>query len=69
MTEDEEQGLNGEEGVNRREVEAQLNNFSLFLPSETFEPVQLTVRTVQGIHIECGKLNFERPRWKCDICR
>ncbi|XP_023329403.1 PHD finger protein 7 [Eurytemora carolleeae] len=23
----------------------------------------------QGIHIECGGLNFDRPRWKCNTCR
>ena len=23
----------------------------------------------QGIHIQCGQLDFDRPRWKCDFCR
>ncbi len=23
----------------------------------------------QGIHIQCGDLDFDRPRWKCEFCR
>ena len=23
----------------------------------------------QGVHIKCGNLNYDRPRWKCDTCR
>ena len=23
----------------------------------------------KGIHIQCGQLDFERPRWKCEFCR
>ena len=23
----------------------------------------------QGIHVECGRLNKSRPRWKCSMCK
>jgi len=34
-----------------------------------WETVICVVCGSKGIHIECGGLNFDRPRWKCDQCR
>jgi len=34
-----------------------------------WESVICVVCGSQAIHIECGGLNFERPRWKCDMCK
>merc|ERR1719154_270413 len=34
-----------------------------------WETIICVVCGSKGSHIECGGLNFDRPRWKCDICR
>jgi hypothetical protein len=43
--------------------------FTLLLQCNISISLNCSTLCFQGIHIQCGDLDFDRPRWKCEFCR